>query len=693
VRLPCGKLAELGFAEQLQRFGYDLLGAQPPGDIAGFFATYRARTSNLDIQAPISVAVGDCPFECLAPAGLDLDRALPNAFERIVARSRLVLPGGRIKEQAREACLAELGNLADRIHLSPSRSYELRLTAVDCNRLPESLPHVAPLLIELYVQLLGRRAQVGQPINRDDAAILLLALREYSRWAGEAVFCHALLFEGAAAILSAPVAQCILDNGDCPQSGEFPLFQTALETMKDCGEQPARPRSDAVTTALLPLLADGAWRTPDIACRQLSQYINPSNGLFGSMKERIWQTYARPLALLVLLKATEALGLQFTPLPREHVQPLSRRTGGAGMSRVERGGRLSAFALRLLEPPVLPAAWKPGRLDLNPLTIERRIAKVMRDSVAKIDGLVVSAYPLDTLGKPVLSVRHDVDRPLTRADLQRVRMLERRLGIRSTWYFKRETFDAGLARSLLDEGCEIGYHATSPPTGDAGFVEQLRAELGDAVAGCSFHGGFGSLYWNGAEAIAQIAALGFVYTESCSEVFADPYEWATERGSIYLVPGSIKVQSRPGTVAAHQLAVFDACGQAIIEDHPDRFDDALGEWLEASLAAGAVAKTVLEHVLAWQAIDRLRDSVDWHIDRDGVITLRFRESPPCQLSVQSPRELVLVEAEGASVVSRSPGQILASLAGGAAVRLRIACRHLAEGVSEVLPIGGIARAT
>ena len=150
---------------------------------------------------------------------------------------------------------------------------------------------------------------------------------------------------------------------------------------------------------------------------------------------------------------------------------------------------------------------------------------------------------------------------------------------------------------------------------------------------------------------------------------------------------------RPGTVAAHQLAVFDACGQAIIEGHPDRFDDALGEWLEASLAAGAVAKTVLEHVLAWQAIDRLRDSVDWHIDRDGVITLRFRESPPCQLSVQSPRELVLVEAEGASVVSRSPGQILASLAGGAAVRLRIACRHLAEGVSEVLPIGGIARAT
>jgi peptidoglycan/xylan/chitin deacetylase (PgdA/CDA1 family) len=59
-----------------------------------------------------------------------------------------------------------------------------------------------------------------------------------------------------------------------------------------------------------------------------------------------------------------------------------------------------------------------------------------------------------------VTLTHDVEGPLGVANVERVRAVERRHGLVSSWNFVGEDYDipAGLFESLCAEGCEIGLH-------------------------------------------------------------------------------------------------------------------------------------------------------------------------------------------------------------------------------------------
>lgn len=62
----------------------------------------------------------------------------------------------------------------------------------------------------------------------------------------------------------------------------------------------------------------------------------------------------------------------------------------------------------------------------------------------------------DTLSKPYAIIRHDVDR---KADTARtMARLEAELGVKTTYYFRRKTFDPELAKLVDELGHEVGYH-------------------------------------------------------------------------------------------------------------------------------------------------------------------------------------------------------------------------------------------
>jgi hypothetical protein len=57
---------------------------------------------------------------------------------------------------------------------------------------------------------------------------------------------------------------------------------------------------------------------------------------------------------------------------------------------------------------------------------------------------------------PLLVLRHDVDQhPRSALSIARV---ERRLGLRSAWYFRWRTADPGVIASLREDGCTVGLH-------------------------------------------------------------------------------------------------------------------------------------------------------------------------------------------------------------------------------------------
>jgi hypothetical protein len=219
---------------------------------------------------------------------------------------------------------------------------------------------------------------------------------------------------------------------------------------------------------------------------------------------------------------------------------------------------------------------------------------VVPDLVGGVLGFPRSDQPF------MLCVRHDVDRRLDRGALEHHLELEQGLGCRSSWYFKRETFDPELAAALRSAGCEVGYHADVLSTGDSGFVEELRAWLGEAP-GMTFHGGLGADAFRGRGSLVQAARLGVAYAELLIGVRSRPALWPHESGWLPLAPLPVKIDTFPDRAPAHVNAVAIPGGLVIVENHPDLCEPQYIALLEA------LAKRTRVRLTVRQAISRMFD--------------------------------------------------------------------------------------
>lgn len=242
-------------------------------------------------------------------------------------------------------------------------------------------------------------------------------------------------------------------------------------------------------------------------------------------------------------------------------------------------GTLLTDAARRFDPPDLTY---PYRFD------EWSDITAMEDDLFARLAPALAGYPRSAVwpdGHPYcVCVRHDVDRALTTEDMERHLDLEESLGLKSTWFFKKETFDARKAEVIRRRDGEIGYHAEAVSTGDDGFVELLTGWLG-GPPGVAYHFGFGSEAWRGRRSLQQAMDLGLRYAEMPIGSQARPAYFCSGDRLLPVTPLAVKFDEFPDRYRSHAAALVAASGLLIVENHPDLYSDEYAGFL-AELASG-----------------------------------------------------------------------------------------------------------
>jgi len=108
------------------------------------------------------------------------------------------------------------------------------------------------------------------------------------------------------------------------------------------------------------------------------------------------------------------------------------------------------------------------------------------------DPPLVTVEPWPAGVRSVLTIRHDVDRPMEPEAWRRLLAWESAEGLRASWYFLERTIDVDRMRDVVRLGHEIGYHHTVLQTeGDRelGVLRDAAARAGTTIEGACCHGG------------------------------------------------------------------------------------------------------------------------------------------------------------------------------------------------------------
>lgn len=468
----------------------------------------------------------------------------------------------------------KLSEFSDRVYLPSTRTYRMRKTHVDLSKQDtweERFVCNASRLLEMYLQLLARRAQAKQVLRPADAILIMLVLYEYRILSNRSWLMEEMLAEYAQAVIGA-FAQKVLQEGwnalpDCDNSDEILLvFQTRDVWCRRANSSSHR-KFDRVTNAILSLLAGGL--TDKSLFNELGAFIHINTGIvyarmIASCSKPNGRIYVCPLFPLFLLAMMKSNNLSPHEFQREKTVHLARETGGAGMIKRNKAGRVVRYFLALRDLPELPEAYDPSCFEAGRFEIEAQL----RDFLA----MRQKNQGNDREHDLVLCIRHDVDRQLSKECFSTIRKFEKKCGLLSSWFFKPETFDERIADELINDGLEVGYHASFIANGDWGFSDKLRSRYANQIQGCTFHGGFGSAYWTGRTSVVAARRLGYSYCENPADIFSHPYSFNCEFGNIFLTPAPVRLQSHPSHVQKHLQILSLYGGHVILEHHPDLFD-------------------------------------------------------------------------------------------------------------------------
>lgn len=442
------------------------------------------------------------------------------------------------------------------------------------------LPGLAREMTHVYLFIFHRRFEAKKPISPDEAAALALAVHvmDRSKPSGSAVLTDLRRWLRETMGNEGFDSLTRLEPLSAAHSRNVAALHGAVHGRKD---RSWPPRYDApVRQSLAGLIgADSPAETG----RRLSELFD---SFFDSSISLFRQGAAGPLFIgamipLALGLTCERLKLPSDPPPEQADRP---RLPEPSTTRLE----AVRLADRLRTPPDLPASLDPLPPDGFLWSLE---TELVREA-----GFTPRAEPAGPL---ILSIRHDVDRPLDGGSLDRILAWERSTGVRSSWYFKAETWREDLADRILHAGSEVGYHAAHIETGDHGFASRVLAHLqrsGRTAVGCTFHGGPGTTFWRGRASLDAASTLGFSYAEMLTEWFAHPYAVEAGGRTLMVTPPSVKFDAQPEWVEDHMRLIASRGGHAIIENHPDLFSDAFAAFIRSWMDRRAIVQTAGEHV-------------------------------------------------------------------------------------------------
>jgi hypothetical protein len=564
-------------------------------------------------------------------AGTDpKDTRLAHAVQALLQRSRVLKNGDPASDESLDVVGARLAAEVRSRDFARSRTYKTTPLAVDCftpGCLADSLRQFIGDLIHLHFQIQRRRWEAGKRLEEIDRLCLISALRGLRRiwrdlryqWDGplekmidNVVQRSAISNNGALSVLRLSVKVAVLDfycrakllafHWGLHVATKNESAPVAVRRIAERLQRAAPGRKSQIDLLLFDMIF-GARRIRETATRVIAEsFMDRSTGLISQMPtetkgRRLW--YTRPLLLLAMISLARREKLRTAPRPSVQMEALAegKNPQGNDTDAVE---FLSAWDLGNKTPPQLPCAWGPGPPTFQSQEADQTVAAILKSSFRALKNIGV----VPEKAAFILSVRHDVDRPLLSTELDTIRKFENACGIKSTWFFKPETYDFAMATVLLQQDCEVGYHCSDARNGDGGFAQRLLAELGPSVTGVSFHGGFGSFYWEGISTLQQLAELGFSYAEWPSDIFMHPRPWPWEQPRLYLTPPGIKIQSRPEFFQKHLDFTVKHRGHVIIENHPDLFDQSVRDTISRLLDAGGAPRYIAQHVEVCRLADR-----------------------------------------------------------------------------------------
>lgn len=299
--------------------------------------------------------------------------------------------------------------------------------------------------------------------------------------------------------------------------------------------------------------------------------------------------------------------------------------------------------------PQLSDAFDPHRQD-DVFTLSNEEINSRRrffELIQKEYGFLAVVEPLEIGSSFVATLRHDVDRPLKEMEVASILDFFEAHNLKSSWYFRKDTYDKSLVSRLLDLGHEIGWHVTQIGSGDNDFYNKLIKYIGPI--GCTFHGGFGSDYWHGASSLEFAADLDVLYAENPLAIYDHPSYMRTRKNSTLAVMASaVRIESYPASADSHIEQLIQNRGHVIIENHPDHFGQNTIALLENLISRGGLFRTNIQHKNILDGLIDLKSKVFFKKENRKEFTITYDLPNGTLLKIVNPTSNLIISPKNSN---------------------------------------------
>lgn len=361
-----------------------------------------------------------------------------------------------------------------------------------------------------------------------------------------------------------------------------------------------------VKSSLVHLIGEKRRETVRTLENIIREHVDPKVGLVvlraATTSGNAPRPYLSALVPLGFLLALGRLGHSVT-LTQPHVErPIAPAGGDVNLWR--------QHICDLAQPPALTRALAHQKPDSYFASTQDLVSRELIAQQVRRFGYAIRVQPRSSASAFVMSIRQDVDRPLSRSDERVLGKISDGYANAMSVFFRPNTFGKRQAMELFKAGCELGLHVSRWDEEHYALKSQLE-DIVQSRVGVTYHGGLGSDFWRGYQTLREDASRGILYSELLHEWFANPFSIAFGHERLMVTPLSIKVDAQPEWVPSQLELVLKHSGHAILEFHPDKWGRENQTLIDKCFAMGAEGRSVSSHVDTCSRIEQVRATISF----------------------------------------------------------------------------------